>query len=1542
MRRLLGFLLVGLLLAPVRAQDDEVDGPGTYFSLAVNRTFGPGEKPVVQLYGRGLEVVEMRVYRINSPVKFFQTLEEAHRFGTPPQQARESGTEAKTPLERFHRFKRRTQTWVRNVVRAQFTGDARAEIRTALYTPAAKKAAGPAKVNYAAVPVLNPEQLVSTWQQPLTRTNPWEASSIPVETPGKGVYVVEATDGTLRAFTLVQVSELVVLTKGAAGKMVARVVRRDTGEGVPDCAVSAWSKKLQLARMVTESDGRAEFEVSGADLGEVLVLAKKGDDFAASAAYGYGLGGDGERNWQGYVYTDRPVYRPGHDVKFRAVVRAQMGAGYKIPAAREVSVDVQDAEGNSIGKQTLAMSAMGTVNGGFKIPETAALGYYQIEIKSGAATVSGNFQVEEYRKPEYEVKVIPAKRRVLQGESVEVQIEARYYFGEPVANAKVKYAVHKTRYWHPAYAEELDEGEGEPGGESDWVDEQAEEKEGTLDAEGRLRVPIETRQDGQDARYRIEARVTDDANREVAGTGWVLATVGSFLVHAQPAQYVVERGERAKFVVETQDYDGKPVSTDFTARVQTYQWNRGGGRQVYEGSGRTDAQGRGAFEFTVEQAGSYLAEVRARTPEAREVRDTAHLWVSGPGTSWGESRQERLQIVTDKKSYQAGETARLLIVTGAPKASLLIGYEGKDLFGTQTLNIEGPSTTIDVPIRNEYAPNFFVSVTFLRNGQLYQGLKNIKVPPVEQQLTVSLTSSKAEYKPGEPAMFTLEARDHTGRAANAEFSLGVVDEAIYAVRREMLPEILNFFYGRSWNRVTYSSSLSYYFQGEAGKRPMQLARLKSPSLAQLKPERLVDPSIRKAFPDTAFWAASLRTDGNGRASAQFSFPDALTTWRATARGVTEDTMVGSAVHRVTVRKNLILRLTTPRFLREGDEVTVSALVQNYLSEAKKARVSLDVQGLDVIEGGVREVDVPSKGTAKVDYRLKARPGTKAVLLGKALTNEESDALELTVPVQPFGVKLADARAGSIATPSGESAASLVFPEKSVTTSRALEISVTPSIAGTLFGALEYLTGFPYGCVEQTMSSFVPNIVVSQTLQGLNLKSKVDPAELRKMVRAGVERLQGFQHEDGGWGWWTSDESHPFMTPYVVAGLAQAQKAGFTVNTDAMDRGAEWIRKNIDGKDTRPDQRAYMAYAVALKGESDRGLVDKALAARSGMTAYGLAFLGLTLRELKDGRAEEIASQLEGMVQQNEVEAWWPSQRDQLLDFEVDATPETTAYAMKFLTAMRPQSGLLGKAAAWLVNHRRDGQYWSSTKQTAMVIYGVTDYLKVGGELKPNSQVTVTVNGRQVISRKFTEADALAPGAVTLKLGPAEIGGARADIRVSKSGEGRVYWSARASYYSTEESMARGDAGMAMTREYFKLAAVKTGDKVVHELQPLAGSVAPGDTVAVRLSLKAPGQRYLMVEDPIPAGAELIERDQLYEIKDRPRWWGYYYTRRELRDDRVALFQTYVDGREDLGYVYLMKIVNPGVFRVSPGRAEPMYRPGTMATTASRVMEVRQP
>src|SRR2546427_9295742 len=493
----------------------------------------------------------------------------------------------------------------------------------------------------------------------------------------------------------------------------------------------------------------------------------------------------------------------------------------------------------------------------------------------------------------------------------------------------------------------------------------------------------------------------------------------------------------------------------------------------------------------------------------------------------------------------------------------------------------GPSVTVEIPIRPEHEPNCFIGAVFLHDNQLYSGSKKLKVAPVDRQLTVDVQPQKPQFLPGEAAVYTVTTRNASGKPASAEVSLGVVDESIYAIRPDNARDIVQFFYGETGNRVNTSTSLSYFFAGHAGKRAMFVAggggAARRADLAQLKPEHFAEPRVRKAFPDTAFWAAKLTTDSAGRAQVRFNFPDTLTTWRATARAVTRDTRVGNAVQRTVVRKNLILRLAMPRFFTEGDEVTISAVVHNYLEEQKKARVSLDVQGLDVLEGTTRDVYIPSRGETRLDWRVRAQSLREVKLLGKALTNEESDAVELTLPVVPFGVKLSDARAGSTTDPSAEFDAEMTFPAQSTPASRTLELSISPSLAGAIFGALEYLTSYPYGCTEQTMSSFLPNVIVTKALDDLGVKSNVDRAALQKKVREGLQRLYDFQHEDGGWGWWQTDDNHAFMTGYVLAGLAQAQQAGYEVRPDTIERGRNWLRAAFDReKRAYPDLRAYLA------------------------------------------------------------------------------------------------------------------------------------------------------------------------------------------------------------------------------------------------------------------------------------------------------------------------------------------------------------------------------
>ena len=1287
--------------APVLCQEEE----RPYFALNSSRTFAPGETPSIILTTTNVADVAFRVYRINDPFKFFESLEDPHMFGGQAQRP----AQRETFIERFHAWKRRLRDDIRWGVRDQFTDRAWKDVRQWRHRPTESRSHG--VTTFATAPMLNSQQVVATWQTHIGTAEAWHTATIPVEVTNEGVYLVEATRDDLRAFTIVIVSQIGIISKTTRGHVAGVVAKRSTGDPIPNCDVLLLTRKDQRTALKTNAEGLFDERVTlpqGIEP-QPLVLARSGSSFAASSLPGYSLMNRVD-DYSGYAYTDRPVYRPGHQVSFKGILRVKQGNLNQIPPMKTVSVEVIGPEQKKFYQKSLDLDAFGALAGDFTLPNDAPLGTYSVNMHAADAMVGGSFEVKEYKKPEYEVRVTAANQRVLQGDNIAVTLDAQYFFGEPVAGAKVEYVVHRSRYWDWSYYGEPDDDDS-PQMQMDYqgdTDEQVLEETGKLDADGKLQVNIPTEIDehASDKRYRIEARVTDEGNREITGTGFVLATFGSFRVRIEPEKWFVPAGTAAGFNVSAKDYDSHPITTPITVELIRYSWRDKEHPVVATANGQTDAQGNARVQLNIpKEGGGFEVRVRAHTPEGRQVLATT--WIFSGGQDWGDmesGRERRVQLVPDQKRYAPGDTAHILIITGVKHARVLVSVEGATLSQIRIVEAKGPSVTVDIPITSESAPDIFVSASFFSDNEFYNGTKMVKVPPNDRKLAVEIKSSKPQYTPGEGAQLTIDAKDAAGKPATAQISLGVVDEAIYGITPDTTPDGIQVFYGTQYNAVQTDSSLNYYFHGEAGKRRMQLAALRPHrSFAALKPDRLVMPKVRKAFPDTTLWLPRLMTDANGHAVANFAFPDSITAWRATARAITMDTKVGGAVLKTIVRKNVILRLVTPRFFTMGDEVTVSAIAHNYLATAKDAKMTLDVKGLEMVDPGPRQVSIDSKGEVKSDWRVRATAPGAATITGAVLTNEESDAMELPIPVNPFGVKMTEARSGAVSN-AGAADVAMQFPSQSVQQSRAIEVSVSPSVAGAMFAALDYLTAFPYGCTEQTMSSFLPNVVVTRALKELNVSTDVNKELLAAKLKAGLDRLSDFQHEDGGWGWWKTDESGVFMTAYVVGGLAQAKAAGVTVNDESIARGLKWLHLAYNKNPKMvADLKAYVVYAMAQTGKPDLVALEDAWEFHDQLSPDGTALLGLAFEMLpgeakKPDRIATLAKQLVSSVMTNEASAWWASDRDYLMDYLVRHLVRSHGHGTQIPVARQArqpavaQSGLVpdgSSARLLLVLHEAD-------------------------------------------------------------------------------------------------------------------------------------------------------------------------------------------------------------------------------------------------------------
>jgi hypothetical protein len=342
--------------------------------------------------------------------------------------------------------------------------------------------------------------------------------------------------------------------------------------------------------------------------------------------------------------------------------------------------------------------------------------------------------------------------------------------------------------------------------------------------------------------------------------------------------------------------------------------------------------------------------------------------------------------------------------------------------------------------------------------------------------------------------------------------------------------------------------------------------------------------------------------------------------------------------------------------------------------------------------------------------------------------------------------------------------------------------------------------------------------------------------------------------------------------------------------------------------------------------------------RAKLSDEGLALAGLALHAAGDARAKQAAELIEKKAKLTDTTANWSGNYDELLDYWGDTTPETTAFALKLLVLEDKSSGLLPKAAVWLAGNDTGG-YWESTKQTSMVIQGLTDYLGLSGELANSSDIEVLVNGASVGKRHFAPADAFAP---PWKIAvPAAQAGANPKVEITKTGNGITYWSAQSSWYSADPKLSQqGKVSLNITRDYYLLVKNQPtpADPIKYDLQPLKGPVHVGDIVAVKLAVNGSAWKYLLAEDPIPSGTEFLDHTELYTLNNKPDWWADWFTRKEFHDDRAAFFNTDFNGRRE--YVYLLKVVNPGKFAISPAQVGPMYQPQIEATSDPANLEVQ--
>src|SRR6185369_1402125 len=375
-------------------------------------------------------------------------------------------------LEKTHRLKLSLFGWVRDYVRSHLAKDHRVTFNEK-YRKQPEATRTPLNVaDYARVPLLNPDQKVKDWREPLPALeNDYDSRVISLGKIEPGVYLVEAVNGGQRAYSLAIVTGLTMIEKtNRHGQVVVYVVDRKTGAPHEGVNIEVTNAKNTLATGTTDKTGVFKTDVKIPEAppkpaedvnpeeqkpNPFLVMARERDNFVISDVDSFYFGGSGGEDdvltgedVTSYIYTDRPVYRPAQTVFFKGILRQWTTNGYKLIDSKTVDVTIEDPDNGKVFEKELPLSDRGTFSGQLDVGDEAPLGNYSITASIGEARASGYFEVQEYKKPEFKVTVKGPQQFAAVGEKVRFTINANYFFGAPVTNADVHYYIYKQRYYH--------------------------------------------------------------------------------------------------------------------------------------------------------------------------------------------------------------------------------------------------------------------------------------------------------------------------------------------------------------------------------------------------------------------------------------------------------------------------------------------------------------------------------------------------------------------------------------------------------------------------------------------------------------------------------------------------------------------------------------------------------------------------------------------------------------------------------------------------------------------------------------------------------------------------------------------------------------------------------------------------------------------------------------------------------------------------------------------------------------------------------------
>lgn len=934
-----------------------------------------------------------------------------------------------------------------------------------------------------------------------------------------------------------------------------------------------------------------------------------------------------------FTFDDRSLYRPGESVRVKGWLRTVSGGpsgdvGAAPTGLQTIIYKVFDPRGNELKKGLAKVSPYGGFDLEFALPDDANLGPASVQFETtGKGVIKARhhhgFQIQEFRRPEFEVVMSASEGPHVLGDRPIFTTEARYFAGGGLSGAPVQWSFTATPgHFSPPGHDAFSFGFAAPWwwfGPSNAGPTVYKNHRGTTDVSGahRLGVPLQGASPPRAFVLRADASVQDVNRQNWSAHTELLVHPSTLYVGLKTARPFVGKGEALVVSHLVADLEGKLVAgRPLSILAERMEYKRVGGeyKEVVAQTLTCEAVSQdsaGTCRFEPEQGGRYVVRATVQDSQQRPSQTEVTVWVSGAEAPPDRSVEEQaVRLVPNHNEYQPGDVAEILVLAPFDNAEGLMTLRREGRLHTERFTIQGASHVLKVPITEGHLPKLHVAVELtgaaprvddsgVVQADLPQrpahatGSIDLPVPPRVRALTVQATPAQASLAPGVQTSVKVQVLDAAGKPAQAEVAVIVVDEAVLALAGYALQDPLTAFYtarspgvqshrlrrevilGRSADLTAMAEGGGGAFGALGGEAADMMMQMSAPAplakrsramaaeaeMADAPPGEPTGPAIavRKDFSALAHFSAAVLTDARGEATVQVKLPDNLTRYRVMAVAADAGNKFGKGESQVTVRLPLMVRPSPPRFLSFGDAFELPVVLQNQTNSDMQVQVALRATNLGLGASSGYVAEVPANDRVEVRFAATADKPGTARFQVAAAAGDAADAATLSLPVYTPATTEAFATYGTVAE--GSVHQKVARPKDAVTAFGGLEVSTASTQLQALTDAFIYLLEYPYGCAEQVSSRVISVAALKDVLQAFEAPGLPPEAELMAAMARDLRKLDQLQNSDGGWGFWKrGQDSWPFVSVHVMHAITRADDAGFEVTDAVKRRGQGYLQR----------------------------------------------------------------------------------------------------------------------------------------------------------------------------------------------------------------------------------------------------------------------------------------------------------------------------------------------------------------------------------------------